>query len=150
MNLFKILIIAGSLFFSTTSQVTQAATELACLSSAIYYESNTEPYAGKVAVALTIIERKNHKKYANSICTVISEYQQFPWFNRLDLPIKVFDETKKIAEDALAGKIKSVAPGATHFHSVKIKPTWSKDMTHITTIGNHRFYKEYGRTKRRN
>jgi spore germination cell wall hydrolase CwlJ-like protein len=125
------------------SDVQAKASELACLSSAIYYESVGEPFDGQVAVAHSIIERKNNpKKYPKSVCTIISEYRQYPWFNRLNLPIKVFDETKKIAEEVLAGKIQSKAQGATHFHSTKVNPKWSKEMIHITTIGNHKFYKE--------
>lgn len=117
--------------------------ELACLSSAIYYEAIGEPFAGQVAVAHSILERKKHpSRYPKSVCTVISEYRQYPWFNRLNLPIKVFPETKKIAEDVLAGKTANNVKGATHFHSVKVRPHWAKEMKHVATIGNHKFYSE--------
>ena len=150
MKLIKTLLL---ITFLSTPQIVNSSpspkiTELACLSSAIYYESIGEPYAGKVAVAQAIIERIKHPVYPNTVCTVISEYQQFPWFNKINLPIKVFDETREIAENVLTGKTKiKPAQGATHFHSVKVKPTWAKKMIHVKTIGNHRFYKENGKRK---
>lgn len=112
------------------------------MSSAIYYESVGEPDRGKIAVAQVILERIKHPVYPNSVCTVISQDQQFPWFNNKNLPIKVFDETKEIAEQVLAGKNKlNVVQGATHFHNLSVRPDWAGKMIHITTIGNHRFYK---------
>lgn len=141
-----ITILVASLFLSSTTALGSfkpQVSDLACLSSTIYYESVGESLAGQIAVAQTVIERKNHpSKYPKSICTVISQYQQYPWFNNTRLPIKVFEETKQIAQDVLAGKTRSKAHGATHFHSVKVKPTWAREMKHVATIGNHKFYKE--------
>lgn len=152
MKLIYILIFSLTISFSTNTALgnqKQKITELACLSSAIYYESVGEPYAGKVAVGQVILERIKNPLYPNSVCTVISENQQFQWFNNQKLPIKVFDETKEIAEGVLAGnKQLRVVQGATHFHNLTVKPDWAKRMVHMATIGNHKFYKNKNNDRR--
>ena len=64
-------------------------TEIECLTRNIYFEAATEDGFGKLAVAMTTLNRVRHSKFPNTICGVV--YQgprikhktwacQFSWF----------------------------------------------------------------------
>ena len=47
--------------------------EAYCLAQNILFESSTEPLAGKIAVALVVLNRVNDARYPNTVCAVIKE-----------------------------------------------------------------------------
>lgn len=47
--------------------------ELACLATAVYFESRGEPLEGQLAVAQTILNRVDSGRFATSICGVINQ-----------------------------------------------------------------------------
>ena len=81
------------------------------LSSIIYAEAGNQPYAGKLAVGIVVVNRKNSKKFPNSIKSVIYQKSQFgPVKNgSLNRALRLYDKKKlnkdciKAAKKALSG-----------------------------------------------
>lgn len=127
--------------------------EFDCLSKAIYYESSTQSRKGKEAVAKVILNRLNSEKFPNSICAIVKEKNkdnkcQFSPFCKTKKPKptgKNWDESKKVANNALVGKLKLVSKSmssALYFHSDDVKPKWRKNMILVARIDDHLFYSE--------
>mgnify|MGYP003116086090 FL=1 len=131
---------------------------LACLALNIYHEARDQPIEGQVAVAQVVMERVKSNKYPNSICEVVMQGPTYSW--SINYPIKhrcqfswycdgLSDRPKDmtaylnsvdVAEKTLHG-LKNVVKGSVHYHSVKVKPWWSKYKIRVTQIGDHIFYK---------
>lgn len=60
-----------------TVKAKYSAAELKYLSSIIYCEAGSEPYAGKLAVGIVVVNRKESKKFPNTIKDVIYQKYQF-------------------------------------------------------------------------
>ena len=41
----------------------------------------------------------------------------------------------------MAGKLRSVAKGATFYHANYVRPRWAASMVKVATIGTHVFYR---------
>lgn len=115
--------------------------EVTCLSRAIWSESRGEQIEGQLAVAKTIITRKSHPSWPNSICEVVYEDYQFHNVH------KAFSSSHT---DVLARKILlnpqmlDHIPPFTHFWSGKKVPHWAKSKRFVK-IGNHYFLEQKGR-----
>ena len=60
-----------------------------CLAQNILFESSTEPLAGKISVALVVLNRVNDLRYPNTICEVIKEGPVYEsWKTRKDPNLK--------------------------------------------------------------
>lgn len=123
---------------------------LQCMTSAIYYEAGLEPEAGQRAVAQVILNRVRHPSYPNSVCGVVfqgSERRtgcQFSYTCDGSLARKPdnfqWQRARKVAIDALAGRINSMVGTATHYHASYVYPYWAPSLRFLGTIGAHRFY----------
>lgn len=127
--------------------------ELQCIKNVLWHEARGEPEEGIRAVMSVIYNRKNHKNYPNTFCSVILQDKQFSAFNnnkelatkRLK-PVKGPDEeayTKVagIAKEVLQGVFEPVlGPDVLYFHSKEVNPKWR--MIKVKRINNHIFYKE--------
>ncbi len=127
--------------------------EINCLAQNIYFEANSEPEEGKVAVAQVTVNRTNNAKYPSTVCKVVHQRAtvsnevicQFSWacskkksakMNAADYLI-----AQQIAEQVLTDnrnipKLKN----ALYFHSKQVNPRWN--LVRVATIGNHVFYRE--------
>lgn len=124
------------------------------LAIGVYMEARGEPYAGKLAVAYTKMNRITDPRWPNTIEDVIFQPHQFSWTepgdpNRMKLDEiswddPVFDECYKSAVSAYYTLQDDPSKGANHYlnrHILKILPSWY-DSTKITAIiGNHEFLK---------
>jgi spore germination cell wall hydrolase CwlJ-like protein len=120
----------------------------------IFGEARGEPYAGKCAVGHVILNRVKRKSwYGKTIKGVILKPYQFSCFLKADpnylklvelasSPDKIDDECLDIATGVIDGIIDNPVDGATHYHTVNIRPAWKDAMEYVTTIGHHLFYKE--------
>jgi spore germination cell wall hydrolase CwlJ-like protein len=117
-----------------------------CLAEAIYFESGSEPKAGKIAVGHVIVNRVHSGIYPQTICSVVhqadSKRCQFGWTCRKHrTPEGIHWETsQQIATLILSGKTYDLSNGALSFrnrkyyrHSNKIKKT--------AAVGQHIFWR---------
>lgn len=115
--------------------------EVTCLSRAIWSESRGEKVEGQLAVAKTILVRKSHPHWPDTICGVIYEKHQFENIHRAFSN----NHTDLLAKKILTNpQILERFPPFTHFWSGVKVPHWAKNKTFIK-IGNHYFLEQKGR-----
>lgn len=121
------------------------ATNLYWLSRIINAESESEPYAGKLAVGNVILNRVNSKEFPNSIKDVIFEYYKgIPQFSPVaegtiyNTPSK---ESTQAARAVLNGE-QGIKYATYFFNPDKSKGSWIvQNKTYVKRIANHVFYK---------
>ena len=125
--------------------------ELKCLSEALYFEARGEQIEGQIAVADVIINRKESKRFPNTICGVVSEGShkrnacQFSYNcdGKLETITekKIYERILKLSQMLLEPSARFLTSGATFYHSKLVSPSWSKKFIKTNEIGNHVFYK---------
>jgi len=126
-----------------------------CLAKNIYYESATESYEGKLAVAQVTLNRVNSGKFPSDICSVVYQKTtdqnlrtvcQFSWTCMVkELIVKdkyAWEESHMIAKRALTEPVlhDTIAKSnALYYHASYVNPGWNKQKV-IMKIGNHIFY----------
>lgn len=126
-----------------------------CLAKNIYYESATESYEGKLAVAQVTMNRVNSPQYPKDICSVVYQKTtdqnlrticQFSWTCMVkELVVRdkyAWEESVMIAKRALTEPFlhDTIAQtNALYYHAVYVKPGWNKTKV-VKQIGNHIFY----------
>jgi hypothetical protein len=124
---------------------------LICLAQAIYYEAAGEGEDGERAVAQVVLNRMRHPGYPASVCGVV--YQgtdrgtgcQFTFTcdgSLLRTPVaSLWARARKIAEQALDGKVFAPVGHATHYHADYALPYWADSLDKSVQIGRHIFYR---------
>ena len=130
------------------------AKQLDCLTRNIYWESATEPFEGKVAVAQVTINRVESGRFAPDICGVVYQKNvvydkvicQFSWFcdgSSKTRPIYPahWKESEEVAKKVLLEgfRLPSVK-NALYFHADYVNPRWGKPQ--VAKFGRHIFYAE--------
>ena len=128
--------------------------QLACLTKNIYWESASEPFEGKVAVAQVTINRMNSGRFAPDICGVVyqknlvqgREVCQFSWMCDGSSKIKPiypaqWRESEEVAKKVLLEGFRLPSlKNALYFHADYVQYQWSKPQ--VAKIGRHIFYSE--------
>lgn len=128
---------------------------LNCLTSAVYYEAGNEPEEGQRAVAQVVLNRVRNANWPNSVCGVVYEGSE-----RLDykcqftfscdgsmarMPMaSAWVRARRIAQDALSGRVYTPVGLATHYHTLAVLPPWSSSLQPVAVIGAHIFYRNPG------
>jgi spore germination cell wall hydrolase CwlJ-like protein len=136
----------------------RSATEMKCLSTAIYFEARGESEKGQIAVAQVVLNRLKNPAYPNTICGVV--YQNKNKRNRCQFSFacdgitdRISDKRSWAASQALARRVlnddrtlyMADIGAATHYHATYVKPRWARSMKRMEKIGRHIFYKtKYG------
>ena len=128
---------------------------LQCLTTAIYYEAASESDDGMRGVAQVVLNRVRHPSFPSSVCGVVYQGSerttgcQFsfacdgamarrpaaaPWIR-----------ARRIAAEALSGKVFPGVGLATHYHTQAIWPYWGKTLVMTNVIGAHIFHRWRGR-----
>jgi spore germination cell wall hydrolase CwlJ-like protein len=130
------------------------ARQLDCLTRNIYWESATEPFEGKVAVAQVTINRVESGRFASDICGVVYQKNivydkvicQFSWFCDGSSKIRPiypahWKESEEVAKKVLLEgfRLPSVK-NALYFHADYVNPRWGKPQ--VAKFGRHIFYAE--------
>ena len=132
----------------------QYATALRCMTQAIYYEAANESETGKRAVAQVVINRLRHPAYPDSVCGVVYEGANAPVCqfsftcdgSLLRAPMaRQWQESRRVAEAALAGRVAPEVGSATHYHADYVVPRWAFTLGKLQQIGTHIFYRFPGR-----
>lgn len=116
--------------------------EKACLTEAVYYESNSEPVAGRIAVAHVILNRTRSGIFPKSVCGVVNQPGQFTYSRRQAMhrrDAKGWIEARAVATLALAGQVADLSRQALFFHALRSRPGWS-GVKVVSRIGGHVFY----------
>ena len=124
---------------------------LACLARAVYHEARGEGDTGMRAVAEVVLNRVEGDGFPRSICGVV--YQgvgngagcQFSFAcdgsEAASLEPRAWARAQTIAREMAAGAPRPLTDGATHFHTVAVRPHWSRVYSMTAEIGAHRFYR---------
>jgi hypothetical protein len=125
--------------------------EFRCMTEALYFEARGEKVRGIFAVAEVIKNRRDSKKFPNSVCDVINQGShrrhacQFSYMcdglkeTIRDKEAKEF--VAKIAKISLESRVPNITAGATYYHANFVRPKWSKSFERTATIGKHHFYR---------
>lgn len=118
--------------------------EMRCLAGAVYFEAKSESLAGQLAVARVIINRMRSGRFADTLCGVVYQPNQFSFVRGGSMPpIRTestdWREAVAIAQIAQKDAWNSEAEGALFFHARRVSPGWGKPR--LAAIDNHIFYR---------
>ena len=121
-----------------------------CLATALYHEARGETIKGQVAVAEVILNRVDSPAYPRSICSVVQQGNSngcqfsFACDGKTDRISErgAWDRAGKIARLMLDGAPRALTAGATHFHTVNVRPLWARQFDRTASIGAHLFYRQ--------
>ena len=137
--------------FATPADRTRA---VECLTAAVYYEAAIEPLDGQRAVAQVVLNRARHPAFPKTVCGVVFQGAerttgcQFTFtcdgsIHRAPAA-SLWARARKVAEEALAGKVYAPVGWATHYHTNWVVPYWSTSLTKLANVGTHIFYRWEG------
>jgi hypothetical protein len=127
---------------------------LICLALNVYFEARGEPLVGQYAVAEVTMNRVASARYPASVCGVV--YQKnwdplrqryvgaFSWteFETRPAPRGAeWERAQRVAESVYYQRHTPMLEGATHYHALYVKPSWSRERRPVARIGRHLFYK---------
>ncbi|WP_030539660.1 cell wall hydrolase [Sphingobium sp. DC-2] len=128
---------------------------LNCLTSAIYYEAGNEPEEGQRAVAQVVLNRVRSPLWPHSVCAVVYQGSE-----RTDLRCQFtfscdgsmtrgsdrqsWARARRIAQEALSGKVYAPVGLATFYHTLAVRPSWAPSLRPVAIIGAHIFYRMPG------
>lgn len=122
-----------------------------CMAQAIYYEANSEPFAGQLAVAQVILNRLRHPRFPKTVCGVIHQGSerttgcQFTFACDGSLARKPdpagLQRARTVAQAALHGAVSAQAGQATHYHTIWIVPVWAAELRKVAIVSHHVFYR---------
>ncbi len=127
---------------------------LECLAQAIYYEAATEGPDGQRAVAQVVLNRMHHPGFPPTVCGVVYQGSELPTgcqftftcdgsLARTPLPA-IWAQAKRIASEALNGRVDPAIGHATHYHADYVVPYWADSLLKQVQIGHHIFYRLRG------
>ena len=126
------------------AQAASAGQQLDCLAEAVYFEARGEPISGQLAVAHVVLNRVSDPRWPNNMCSVVHQRYQFSyyWDGKPELidDRQAYSAARMVALYAASGGI-DITEGATHYHSLSVRPLWAKYLQRITTIEKHVFYR---------
>ena len=125
-----------------------------CLAQAVYYEAAGEGVDGGRAVAQVVLNRLRHPGYPASVCGVVYQGSERPSgcqftftcdgsLQRIPVPA-LWARSRKIAEEALAGRVFAPVGHATHYHADYVLPYWADSLDKSVQIARHIFYRLRG------
>lgn len=147
----KIILLALAL---ATSVASAGQKEIKCLAENIYYESQGESLAGKLAVAKVTLNRTEHPNYPDTVCGVVYQRKQFSWTSNKALRSRpkdnaLWQEAINIATDAYYSGLEELDHfKAISFHNLTVNPKWN--LKRVAKIGNHIFYRDKDAKLQRN
>lgn len=146
---------AAAAFRLTAGRPIDEMRSLDCLTEAIYYEAASESDDGQRAVAQVVLNRVRHPAYPASVCGVVYQGSeratgcQFTFTcdgSLMRVPsLTGWRRARRIAADALNGRVFAPVGLATHYHTRQVVPYWSATLLKSAVIGAHIFYRLGGR-----
>jgi N-acetylmuramoyl-L-alanine amidase len=131
---------------SNTSTATNASSNVSAsdkdlLARLVQAEASGEPYAGKVAVAVVVLNRVDSSSFPNSISAVINQAGQFSPVSNGEIKKPADSESIRAVNEALTTK-RSLGAGSLFFYNPKTASSrWLDSRPTTLVIGNHTFKK---------
>ena len=117
-----------------------------CLKTALYFEARGESLKGQFAVAEVILNRVDSPTYPGSVCAVVKQGCQFSFtcdgHSDAMRDQASAERAGRIARVMLDGAPRALTQGATHFHTVNVRPDWARKFPRTASIGAHMFYRQ--------
>lgn len=116
-----------------------------CLVCNCYHETRGEPMEGKIAVAKTVLSRKESEEFPDSVCGVVYQPAQFSWtadsYRNNISASKIEDkEALKDCRAAIDLSINEGPNGLIYFYNPrKVTPAWARRATSCGRAGEHVF-----------
>lgn len=150
----KMILLGVFLFATFTANASNMDRQVQCMAEAVYFESKSEPYDGKVAVATVVKMRTEDPSFGDTPCKVIAQKDhkgrcEFSWACNGQRKSKKnpqqWEESVVIAQKALL--FEEYHPiierkNGLYFHATYVKPVWFKTLRFVARIGHHIFYSE--------
>lgn len=115
----------------------------------MYHEARGEGIDSMQMVGEVTLNRVNHHRYPNDICSVVYQPSQFSWTrvikNHEPSEEKSWKKALEISESLLNEELELFDNGATHFlnpNKVSRMPLWTKSFEVVGKMGNHVFYEK--------
>jgi spore germination cell wall hydrolase CwlJ-like protein len=130
-----------------------SAESVKCMAFNIVNEAANQSIRGMVAVAWTVLNRTQLKKYSSDICEVVFQKHQFSWTDdsRRIAEFEAYTINKKfilsyptavlIAKYVMLRQIDDPTRGATYYVRAGIHRKWMSGMLVTASIGSHIFLK---------
>ena len=129
------------------------------LARTIYGEARGEKISGKEAVANVVLNRVAKAQarggrywWGATVRDVCLKKWQFSCWNandpnrskilRVSRENRTYQTCLRIARRAIAGTLKDLTDGATHYHANYVFPPWARGRMYCAEIGNHQFYND--------
>jgi len=145
------VVLAGPTISLAASTGADDVKEIGCLALTIYHEARGESERGKLAVGHVVMNRAHSVLFPASVCDVVQEGGQqlhrcqFAWWcdGRSDRPkdLAALRESLRLAEEIYYGCTRDPTAGALWYHSIAVKPDWSKSFGLGKRIDRHMFYR---------
>ncbi len=129
----------------------RSASDLECLTQAVYYEARGENPTGQFAVAQVVMNRVKHPAFPKTVCAVVFQGAgrrhgcQFSFAcdgsMRAGRETSAWTRARRVASRALAGQAIAQVGRATHFHTTGVSPAWGPQMSRVAQVGMHVFYR---------
>jgi spore germination cell wall hydrolase CwlJ-like protein len=119
--------------------------ERTCLIRNVFFESGSEPYWGKIAVAQVTWNRVKYGQWGKDVCRVVYAPGQFSWTvepHKRNSPVggPGWADTVQAVEDFVNGARVAKLENSMFFHASYVRPNWHTWADRIKQIGNHIFY----------
>lgn len=122
-----------------------------CLSEALYFEARGETVKGQIAVAEVILNRVASSRFPDTVCGVINQGTGRKYACQFTYTCDgrpehisnatAFERVGKIARMMLDGAPRTLARGATYYHTTAVRPSWAARFRKTARHGVHVFYK---------
>lgn len=126
------------------------ASDMECLTQALYYEARNESEEGQAAVAEVVINRSRRAGYPKSICEVVyqrnSRTCQFTFtcdgsIGRGAVNMNAWGRAERIAREVYEGRARPQLPAhSVNYHANYVRPSWGRRLERVRQIGAHIFY----------
>jgi N-acetylmuramoyl-L-alanine amidase len=125
----------------SSEQISATSSEKDLLARLVRAESEMESYAGKVAVAVVVLNRVDSDQFPNTIQSVINQPGQFSPVGNGSINQKADDESIRAVAEALTSD-RSFGAGSLFFYNPRTATSrWLDSKTTTLVIGNHVFKK---------
>jgi spore germination cell wall hydrolase CwlJ-like protein len=114
-----------------------------CLALNVYFEARNQPTDGQYLIAEVTMNRVNDDRYPDNVCDVVWQGKQFSWTHdgKPDTPKNrdAWLKAQIIAYSVILYGCE-ICTEATHYHTINVKPYWSRKLTKLGMYGDHIFY----------
>ena len=149
------LMVLSVIFQATRTKAQSYVKEATCLIEALYFEARGENFSGQLAVATVILNRVNHPRFPNNICSVVHEGKyweghpvkykcSFSYYcdgkSETMIDLDAIASSEEVAYFVMQGGRIQGLETSLHYHATYVNPYWNRDFKRLMQIGNHIFY----------